>query len=59
MSNKRLEKLLLDRGGQLQDGDLLDCYNQLICRDTSCTITTGIDYRCQHYVIEIKDSPSD
>ena len=59
MSNKRLEKLLLTRGGQLRDGDLLDCYNQAICRDTACTITTGINYRCQHYVIEIVYSTSD
>lgn len=59
MSNKRLEKLLLDRGGQLQDGDLLDCYNQTIFTEVACTITTGVDFRNYHYVIEIKDSPSD
>lgn len=58
MSNKRLTRMLLDRGGQLQDQDLLDCYNQTICRDVACTITTGISYRCQHYVIEIVYSTS-
>ncbi len=59
MSNKRLERLLLNRGGELQDADFLDCYNQTFARDVACTITTGIDFRCQHYVIEIKDTPSD
>lgn len=59
MSNKRLMKLLSDRGGGLQDKDLLDCYNQQIFRDIACTITTGISYRCQHYVIEIVYSTSD
>lgn len=59
MSNKRLEKMLLNKGGELQDGDFLDCYNQLICRGVICTITTGIIQRCQHYVIEIKDTASD
>ena len=59
MSNKRLIQLLENRGGELQDGDFLDCYNQTFARDVACTITTGIDFRCQHYVIEIKDSSSD
>ena len=59
MSNKRLEMLLLNRGRELQDKDLLDCYNQQIFRDIACTITTGISYRCQHYVIEIVYSASD
>lgn len=59
MSNKRLMKLLSERGGELQDKNLLDCYNQQIFRDIACTITTGISYRCQHYVIEIVYSASD
>lgn len=59
MSNKRLIKLLQNRGGQMQDGDFLDCYNQQIIRGVSGTILTGISFRCMHYVIEIKDSPSD
>lgn len=59
MSNKRLIKLLQNRGGQMQDGDFLDCYNQTILRGVSGTILTGISFRCMHYVIEIKDSPSD
>ena len=58
MSNKRLMKLLSERGGELQDKNLLDCYNQQIFRDIACTITTGISYRCQHYVIEIVYSTS-
>ena len=59
MSNKRLMKLLTDQGGQLQDRDLLDCYNQTICRDVACTITTRISASCQHYVYEIVYSASD
>ena len=59
MSNKRLERILLNRGGELQDADFLDCYNQTFLRDVSGTILTGISFRCMHYVIEIKDSPSD
>lgn len=59
MSNKRLIKLLSDRGGELQDGDFLDCYNQTFSRNISGTILTGISYRCMHYVIEIVYSTSD
>lgn len=59
MSNKRLEKLLFTRGGELQDSDFLDCYNQTFSRGVSGTILVGINFRCMHYVIEIKDSPSD
>lgn len=59
MSNKRLETLLQNRGGILEDGDFLDCYNQTFIRGISGTILTGISFRCMHYVIEIKDSPSD
>ena len=46
-------------GGQMQDGDFLDCYNQTILRGVSGTILTGISFRCMHYVIEIKDTTSD
>ena len=59
MSNKRLERLLSHRGGELQDADFLDCYNQTFSRGVSGTILTGINFRCMHYVVEIKDSPSD
>lgn len=59
MRNKRLEQLLRSRGEDLEDGDFLDCYNQTFSRGVSGTILTGINFRCMHYVIEIKDSPSD
>lgn len=59
MSNKRLEKFLLNRGGELQDADFLDCYNQTYSRGVSGTILIGISFRNSHYVIEIKDTPSD
>ena len=59
MSNKRLVQLLRNRGGEMLHADFLDCYNQTIIRGVSGTILTGIDFRCMHYVIEIKDTPSD
>ena len=59
MSNKRLEMMLLNRGGQLQDGDLLDCYNQTFVRDVSYTVLTKISTASHYYVIEIKDTTSD
>ena len=43
----------------MRNGDLLDCYNQSVFREYSCTITTGIDFRNYHYVIEIKDTTGD
>ena len=52
MSNKRLEKILLTRGGELQDKDFLDCYNNLYLRGMSGTILTGIDFRCMHFIYE-------
>ena len=59
MSNKRLETLLLNRGGQLEDKDLLDCYNQSFARDIAFTIITRISAASHYYVIEIKNTPSD
>lgn len=58
MRNKRLEQLLQNRGGELQHGDFLDCYNQTFIRGVSGTILTGISFRNMHYVIEIKDTAS-
>lgn len=59
MSNKRLEKFLALRGGELEDGDFLDCYNQTFSRGISGTILIGISFRNMHYVIEIKDTTGD
>jgi hypothetical protein len=59
MSNKRLQMLLANRGGQLQDKDLLDCYNQTFARDVAYTIISGINAKSHYYVIEVKDTPSD
>lgn len=59
MSNKRLEMLLRNRGGELQDMDLLDCYNQTFARGVAYTIISGINAKSHYYVIEIKDTPSD
>ena len=59
MSNKRLEMLLLNRGGQLQDKDLLDCYNQTFVRDVAYTLTTRINTSNHYWVYEIVYSTSD
>ena len=53
MSNTRLEMLLRNRGGELQDKDLVDCYNQTYARGTSYTITTRINASNHYYVYEI------
>lgn len=59
MSNKRLMKLLSDRGGELQDKDLLDCYNQTFVTDVAYTITTRINTSNHYWVYEIVYSASD
>ena len=59
MSNKRLEMLLLNRGGQLQDKNLLDCYNQTFVRDVAFTLTTRINTSNHYWVYEIVYSTSD
>lgn len=58
MSNKRLEKLLLNRGMELQDGDFLDCYNQTAFSNIAPTITSRINASNHYYVAVIEDSPS-
>lgn len=59
MSNKRLMKLLSDRGGELQDKNLLDCYNQTFVTDVAYTITTRINTSNHYWVYEIVYSASD
>jgi hypothetical protein len=59
MSNKRLEMLLLNRGGELQDKNLLDCYNQTFVTDVAYTITTRINTSDLYWVYEIVYSASD
>jgi len=59
MSNKRLMKLLSDRGGELQDKDLLDCYNQTFVRDVAYTITTRISTSNHYWIYEVVYSASD
>ena len=58
MSNKRLEMLLLNRGGELQDKDLLDCYNQTFVRGISYTLTTRVSTSNHYWVYEIVYSTS-
>ena len=59
MSNKRLMKLLSDRGGELQDKNLLDCYNQTFVTDVAFTITTRVSTSNHYWVYEIVYSTSD
>ena len=59
MSNKRLMKLLSDRGGELQDKNLLDCYNQTFVTDVAFTLTTRINTSNHYWVYEIVYSTSD
>lgn len=58
MSNKRLTKLLYDRGGELQDKNLLDCYNQTFATDVAYTITTRVNTSNHYWVYEIVYSTS-
>lgn len=59
MSNKRLEMLLRNRGGELQDKDLLDCYNQTFVTDVAYTLTTRVNASNHYWVYEIVYSTSD
>ena len=52
-------KLLSDRGGELQDKDLLDCYNQTFVTDVAYTITTRVSTSNHYWVYEIVYSASD
>ena len=59
MSNKRLEMLLQNRGRELQDKNLLDCYNQTFVTDVAFTLTTRINTSNHYWVYEIVYSTSD
>lgn len=50
MRNKRLARLLTEKWSELRGGAMLDCYNQAIYPDISCSITTRIN-SCNHYYI--------
>lgn len=52
--NKRLLKLFTDSWGGIDDGDILDCYNQTICKGLSCTIKTTIDHSNMYYLCEMR-----
>lgn len=55
MSSLRLETLLETKCGDAKDKDLLDCYNQVVCRDIAYTITTRILGSCHYFVFERVD----
>lgn len=47
--NKKLIKLLKTK--QVDSGDMLDTYNQVVLKDISCTITTRVNASNEIYVI--------
>ena len=48
--DKRLAQILKEQGDQIQEGDMLDTYNQQVLHDVAATVTTGIDSRRHHFV---------
>lgn len=54
MSNKRLMKLLSDRGGELKDTCILDCYHSSFSKDVAYTILTNINTSNLYLVYEIE-----
>lgn len=52
--NRRLYKLFIDSFWGVDDGDILDCYNQTICKGLSCTIKTTIDHSNMYYLCEMR-----
>lgn len=59
MSNKRLNKLLIKRGGEIKETSMLDCYNQAVIKDVSVTITTRFNSSNHYYVMEIIQNNED
>lgn len=47
--NKKLIKLLKTK--QVDSGDMLDTYNQVVLKDISCTITTRVNASNEIYVV--------
>ena len=54
MSNKRLIKLLENRGGELNDTCILDCYHSSFSKDVAYTILTNINTSNLYLVYEIE-----
>lgn len=50
--NKRLIKILNDNWGGIKDKSLLDCYNQTVLDEISCTIHTKIQTSCNYFILE-------
>lgn len=55
MSSLRLKTLLETKCGDAHDKDLLDCYNQTVCKDIAYTITTRVIGSCHYFVFERVD----
>lgn len=51
--DKRLIKIINDKGRYLEDGCMLDTYNQQIQYNVSCTIRTNINTANHHFIVEI------
>ena len=48
--DKRLAQIISEQGDKIQEGDMLDTYNQQVLHDVAATVTTGIDSRRHHFV---------
>ena len=58
MRNKRVKKLLTERGKEIVHGDFLDAYNQTIFNNVAPTISTRINASNHYYVAVLEDTPS-
>ena len=58
MRNKRLKRLLADRGRDLIHTDFLDAYNQTVFSNITPTITSRINASNHYYVAVVEDTPS-
>ena len=50
--NKKLVKLIQKEKNNLETGTILDCYNQVLVKEISCTITTRVNASNEIYVVE-------
>jgi hypothetical protein len=45
-------------GGVLQDGCMIDTYNQQVQTDVACTILTNINTANHHFIVEVTNEKS-
>ena len=49
--NKKVQQIIDEQSDKFEDGAFLDCYNQQVNQDMAGTITCGIDFRNQGFVV--------